>query len=201
MVGSRSLLSLSDGINMDGTIGSDLQTIMAATGSLGSHIYTNVGNAFSNGSFLTWLALIAAVYLFVLDRTNWRTNILTALLVPYIGLNLPGVLLKILRGDIGYWLAFIAVVLRLFFPKHFPEHAELPACLILLVVTAPMMLVNVRFTLIGELISLAIGVYLLVDHIKAAGGVRKAFAERGVPITIGIFLLFIAPLCQLFWPL
>ncbi|KAL2613623.1 hypothetical protein R1flu_025315 [Riccia fluitans] len=202
MVGSRNLLDLSE---MDGSISSDLQTIMAASASLGSHIYTNVGDAFANGNLLTWLAFAAATFLFIMDRTNWRTNILTALLVPYIGLNLPSTLLKILRGDIGLWLAFIAVVMRLFFPEHISgnvkEHLELPACLILLVVTAPDMLLKVRFTWIGETISLLIGCYLLYDHINAAGGFRQAFAARGAPISIGILLLFVAPIFQIILPI
>ncbi|KAL3679255.1 hypothetical protein R1sor_022211 [Riccia sorocarpa] len=202
MVGSRSLLDLSQPLAMDGSISSDLQTLMAASASLGTHIYTNVGDAFKHGNILTWLAFAAATYVFVMDRTQWRTNILTALLVPYIGLNLPSTLLKILRGDIGLWLAFIAVVVRLFFPKHIPENVneylELPACLILLVVTAPKLLLDVRFTWLGVVISLLIGAYLLYDHINNSGGLRKAFAERGIPLTIGIILLFASPILQIF---
>lgn len=87
-------------------------------------------------------------YLLILDRTNWKTNILTSLLVPYIFLSLPSVLFNffrwtflfshsicflldgkycswrmyivIFRGEVGKWIAFVAVVLRLFFPRHFP---------------------------------------------------------------------------------
>lgn len=43
------------------------------------------------------LLIPSCSYLFIMDRTNWRTNILTALLVPYIFLNLPGFLLGIIR--------------------------------------------------------------------------------------------------------
>jgi hypothetical protein len=60
-------------------------------------------------------------YLLVLDRTNWRTNLLTALLVPYVALNLPEFLFGYLRSDIGRWIAFIAVVIRLFFAPYFPN--------------------------------------------------------------------------------
>ncbi|KAF9684316.1 hypothetical protein SADUNF_Sadunf04G0105400 [Salix dunnii] len=36
-------------------------------------------------------------------------------------------------GEIGNWIAFVAVILRLFFPKHFPDWLELPCALILLI--------------------------------------------------------------------
>ncbi|KAL5683941.1 hypothetical protein ACJX0J_010326, partial [Zea mays] len=59
-------------------------------------------------------------YLLILDRTNWKTNMLTALLVPYIFFTLPNVLFSLIRGEVGKWIAIIAVILRLFFPRHFP---------------------------------------------------------------------------------
>ncbi len=46
---------------------------------------------------------------------------LTALLVPYVALNLPEYLFDVLRSDIGRWIAFIAVVIRLFFAPYFPN--------------------------------------------------------------------------------
>jgi hypothetical protein len=48
-------------------------------------------------------------------------NLLTALLVPYVALNLPEFLFGYLRSDIGRWIAFIAVVIRLFFAPYFPN--------------------------------------------------------------------------------
>jgi hypothetical protein len=99
-------------------------------------------------------------YLLILDRTNWKTNIFTSLLIPYIFFSLPSLIFSIFRWlafctlllsssyhslfsntkfsvfyfgnischlfsslhreDIGRWIAFIAVVLRLFVPRHFP---------------------------------------------------------------------------------
>ncbi|XLU65592.1 hypothetical protein S245_024801 [Arachis hypogaea] len=58
-------------------------------------------------------------YLLFLERTNWKTNILTALLIPYF-FSLPSIIFSVFRGEIGKWIAIIAVVLRLFLPKHFP---------------------------------------------------------------------------------
>ncbi|KAH9302842.1 hypothetical protein KI387_014425, partial [Taxus chinensis] len=101
-------------------IQSDLNEIGVAVNKLGRH---TVGLLRSGGlltSLLQWLATIAAIYLLILDRTNWRTHMLTSLLVPYIFLNLPSIIFSFLRGEVGKWIAFIAVILRLFFPQHFP---------------------------------------------------------------------------------
>nr|QKX94682.1 cold temperature stress protein [Populus simonii x Populus nigra] len=50
-------------------------------------------------SFLKWVASFAAIYLLILDRTNWRSNMLTSLLVPYIFFSLPSVLFNFFRGS------------------------------------------------------------------------------------------------------
>ncbi|KAG8647873.1 cold-regulated 413 plasma membrane protein 2-like [Manihot esculenta] len=49
---------------------------------------------------------------------------LTSLLVPYIFFSLSAAIFNLLRGEVGKWIAFIAVVLRLFFPRHFPVKQE-----------------------------------------------------------------------------
>lgn len=93
--------------------------------------------------------LVYCSYLLILDRTNWKTKMLTALLIPYIFFSFPSILFNFLRwqsltwycstsiflskiifliqhlalwyrGEVGRWIAIIAVVLRLFFPRHFP---------------------------------------------------------------------------------
>ena len=76
---------------------------------------------------------------------------------------------------------------------------ELPASFILLIVTAPSVLVNYRRSVWADAISLVIGAYLLIQHINNAGGCRPAFSEsRGISHTIGIILLFVAPLWAIF---
>jgi membrane-associated HD superfamily phosphohydrolase len=197
---SRNLLQMIEQpINMDGSIAKDFQLIGQATRHIGEQMVTELMTSFSwdAGTILQYLAVVAAIYLFIIDRTNWRTNLLTALLVPYIALNLPDFILQYIRSQIGAWIAFVALVIRLFFPTYIPPHTELPAALILLLVTAPSLLVGFRFAWPGEVISIFIGFYLLYEHIVHAGGFKQAFAERGVVITIGIFLLFVAPVFQL----
>ncbi|EAY88597.1 hypothetical protein OsI_10073 [Oryza sativa Indica Group] len=138
-------------------------------------------------------------YLLILDRTNWKTNMLTALLVPYIFFTLPGGLFSLLRGEIGKWIAIIAVILRLFFPRHFPDWLELPGAVILLIAVAPNLFASTfRGDLVGIFICLIIGCYLLQEHIRASGGFRNAFRKgNGVSNSIGILLLFIYPVWAL----
>jgi len=135
----------------------------------------------------------------ILDRTNWKTNMMTALLVPYVFFTLPHVLFSLIRGEVGKWIAIVAVILRLFFPRHFPDWLELPGAIILLTVVAPSLFADTfRGDLVGIFICLAIGCYLLSEHIKASGGFRNAFRKvNGVSNSIGILLLFIYPVWAL----
>ncbi|XP_042492977.1 cold-regulated 413 plasma membrane protein 2 isoform X1 [Macadamia integrifolia] len=100
-------------------INSDLKELGNAAKKLATHAVKLGGLGFGT-TFLKWVASFAAIYLLVLDRTNWRTNMLTSLLIPYIFFSLPSVLFNLLSGEVGKWIAFIAVVLRLFFPRRFP---------------------------------------------------------------------------------
>ncbi|BBH09472.1 cold-regulated 413-plasma membrane 2 [Prunus dulcis] len=101
--------------------------------------------------------------------------------------------------QIGQWIALVAVILRIFFPKHFPEWLELPAALILLIVVAPSLIANtVRGDWIGVVICLVIAGYLLQEHIRAAGGFRNAFTKaNGISNTVGIVILFVYPVWAL----
>ncbi|KAL5715078.1 hypothetical protein ACHQM5_016956 [Ranunculus cassubicifolius] len=179
-------------------LNSDLKQLKEAAKSFANHAIKLGGLGFGT-SFLQWLAAIAAIYLLVLDRTNWKTNMLTSLLVPYIFLTLPNFLFHLLRGQVGLWIAFVAIVLKLFIPKHFPDWLEMPGSLILLLVVAPNFFADtVRGGWIGIFVCLVIGCFLLQEHIRAAGGFRKAFAEaHGVSNTIGIILLFAYPVWAL----
>ncbi|XP_047092609.1 cold-regulated 413 plasma membrane protein 2-like [Lolium rigidum] len=176
-------------------IQSDLRELGAAARKLANNAILLGGGLGFGSSLFKWLAFIAAVYLLVLDKTNWKTNILTGLLVPYIFFTLPGVLFNLIRGEVGCWIAFVAVVLRLFFPKHFPDWLELPGSLILLTVVAPSLFADkFRNDIVGVGVCLVIGCYLLQEHINASGGFRAAFRKaKGVSNTIGIVLLFVYP--------
>uniref|UniRef100_A0A9I9CRR7 Cold-regulated 413 plasma membrane protein 2-like n=1 Tax=Cucumis melo TaxID=3656 RepID=A0A9I9CRR7_CUCME len=98
-------------------------------------------------------------------------------------------------GDVGKWIAFVAVVLRLFFPRHFPDWLEIPGSLILLLVATPGFFAHtLRDHWAGVLICLIIGCYLLQEHIRASGGFRNSFTQtHGISNTIGIVLLLVFP--------
>lgn len=179
-------------------IESDLKEMGIAAKNLAHHAMRLGGLGFGT-SFLKWVASFAAIYLLILDRTNWKTNMLTALLVPYIFLSLPSVLFNVLRGEFGKWVAFIAIVLRLFFPRHFPDWLEMPGSLILLLVAAPSFFAHtLRDSWVGVLICLIIGCYLLQEHIRASGGFRNSFTQtHGISNTLGIIALLVYPVWRL----
>ncbi|KAK0603982.1 hypothetical protein LWI29_010857 [Acer saccharum] len=175
-------------------INSDINDLKVAAKNLINHA-TKLGGLGFGTSFLKWVASFAAIYLLILDRTNWRTNMLTSLLVPYIFFSLPLVLFNFLRGEVGKWIAFIAVVLRLFFPRHFPDWLEMPGSLILLLVVAPDFFAHtLKGSWVGVVICLLIGCYLLQEHIRASGGFRNSFTQsHGISNTLGIILLLVYP--------
>ncbi|XP_020242462.1 cold-regulated 413 plasma membrane protein 2-like [Asparagus officinalis] len=182
-------------------IGSDLQELRLAAMNLVDHVIKlSVGHGLGFGTtFFKFLASFAAIYLLILDRTNWRTNMLTSLLVPYIFLSFPSSLFSLLRGEVGKWFAFVTVVLRLFFPRQFPDCLEMPGSLILLVVVSPHLFAHsMRDGPAGIVICLAIGCYLLQEHIRASGGFRSSFTKiHGISNTLGIILLLVYPIWHL----
>ncbi|XP_050366714.1 cold-regulated 413 plasma membrane protein 1 [Argentina anserina] len=199
-MGKTYLRMMTDTVASD-SINTDFKDLAAAAKNLATHV-VHLGSLGFGTTFLQWVACFVAIYLLVLDRTNWKTNILTGLLIPYIFFSLPSLLFSILRGQIGRWIAFVAVILLLFFPKKFPEireWAEMPASLILLTVVAPSLIATtVRDSWIGLVICLAIGAYLLQEHIRASGGFRNAFTQpHGVSNTVGIICLFVYPVWAL----
>ncbi|XP_071711904.1 cold-regulated 413 plasma membrane protein 2-like [Rutidosis leptorrhynchoides] len=176
----------------------DISELKVLVDKLFDHV-TKVGGLGFGTSFLSWVASFSAIYLLILDRTNWRSNMLTSLLVPYIFFSLPHSIFHFLRGQFGMWIAFIAVVLRLFFPQHFPDWMEIPGSLSLLLVVAPSLFAHTfRDDWVGVAICLIISCYLLQEHIRASGGFRNSFMQsHGISNTIGILLLLIFPLWML----
>ncbi|XVF45826.1 hypothetical protein PTKIN_Ptkin02bG0238000 [Pterospermum kingtungense] len=194
MMGQKSYLAMRTRQEAADLISSDIKELVFAAKKLANHTI-KLGSLGFGTSFFEWIASFAAIYLLILDRTNWKTNILTSLLIPYIFLSLPSLLFSTFRGDIGKWIAFIAVVLRLFFPRHFPDWLELPGALILLIVVAPSLFSStIRNSWVGVVICLAIACYLLQEHIRASGGFRNSFTKaHGISNTVGIILLLVYP--------
>ncbi|CBI32530.3 hypothetical protein VitviT2T_003414 [Vitis vinifera] len=197
-MGKKGYLAMRTDTDTTDLISSDLRDLGNAAKKLATHAIKLGGLGFGT-TFLEWLASFAAIYLLILDRTNWKTNILTALLIPYIFFSLPSILFNFFSGQVGKWIAFIAVVLRLFFPKRFPDWLEMPAALILVIVVAPSLFSStIRGDWIGLVICLAIGCYLLQEHIRASGGFRNSFTQRhGISNSIGLILLLVYPVWAL----
>ncbi|KAE8722612.1 COR413PM2 protein [Hibiscus syriacus] len=193
-MGKKSYLAMRSEQEATHLIASDFKDVVFAAKNLTNHAIKLASWGLGT-TLLQWIASFAAIYLLILDRTNWKTNILTALLIPYIFLSLPSLLFNILRGEVGKWIAFVAVVLRLFFPRRFPDWLELPGALILLIVVAPSLFSGtIRDGWIGVVICLAIAAYLLQEHIRASGGFRNSFTKvNGISNTIGIILLLVYP--------
>ncbi|EEF22548.1 COR413-PM2, putative, partial [Ricinus communis] len=112
-MGKKSYLAMRTEQATSELIVSDIKDLKIAAKKLANHAIKLGGLGFGT-SFLEWIASFAAIYLLILDRTNWRTNILTGLLIPYIFFSLPSILFSLFRGDLGKWIAFVAVILRLF---------------------------------------------------------------------------------------
>jgi len=152
------------------------------------------GHLHINVELLQWIIVVAAAFLLALEHTEWRSDILTALLIPVIAINLPGSVLGFFRGEIGHWLAFILVILRLFFHEHIPRELEYPAALLLILVTAPSHLVALRSSVIAQVVCLVIGIWIAYQHSTAAGDVGSTFTRgRHVPVTLAIIALIAVP--------
>jgi len=152
------------------------------------------GHLHINVELLQWIIVVAAAFLLALEHTEWRSDILTALLIPVIAINLPGSVLGFFRGEIGHWLAFILVVLRLFFHEHVPRELEYPAALLLILVTAPSHLVALRSSVFAQVVCLLIGIWIAYQHSTAAGDVGSTFTRgRHIPVTLAIITLIAVP--------
>lgn len=138
----------------------------------------------ADATFHRWLSIAAALYLFVICKTNWRMNIMPTLLVPYIGLNLPSILFNIIRGDLGRWIASMVIMTYLFFQQFF--------------LVPHLLMIFLRNNIIGVSMSIAIGIYLLDEHIRSRGP-RQAFTEKwGCTNTLAIMLMLVSPFLEFY---
>ncbi|KAG4941391.1 hypothetical protein JHK87_045262 [Glycine soja] len=154
----------------------DIEELKVAANKL-LHDATMLGGKGFGTSFFKWIASFAAMYKF-----NFHP------VCQYQPIHI---------GEVGKWIAFIAVVLRLFFPRHFPDWLEIPGSMILILTVAPDIFAHrLRNNWIGLAIDLFIGCYLLQEHIRATGGFRNSFTQKhGISNTLGILLLIVYPIC------
>ncbi|KAL2528416.1 Cold-regulated plasma membrane protein 4-like [Forsythia ovata] len=112
-----------------------------------------------------WCGTIAAIILLIFNRTGRRSSKHTSLLVIYLFICFPTVLFKILRGQFGRWVAFLAVAANLFFPQDFPASRFL-----LFVIMPDWLAVELRDSAaVGGILCLIIGVTLVLMEIGQIG--------------------------------
>ncbi|KAL2528475.1 Cold-regulated plasma membrane protein 4-like [Forsythia ovata] len=112
-----------------------------------------------------WGGTVAAIILLIFNRTGRRSSKHTSLLVIYLFICFPTVLFKILRGQFGRWVAFLAVAANLFFPQDFPASRFL-----LFVIMPDWLAVELRDSAaVGGILCLIIGVTLVLMEIGQIG--------------------------------
>ncbi|KAK2657305.1 hypothetical protein Ddye_010357 [Dipteronia dyeriana] len=138
-----------------------------------SVVYTEQASSVSSArTIFQWGGTISALFLLLLNRTGRRSHIQTTLLVLYLFTSFPTVLFKILRGQFGRWVAFLAVGANLFFPR------TIPASRFILFVITPEWLANgLRDDIVGGFFCLIIGVLLVIAEIRLI--ITESEASRG----------------------
>ncbi|KAL3723882.1 hypothetical protein ACJRO7_035967 [Eucalyptus globulus] len=108
--------------------------------------------------------LIAGLFLLIMNRTERKSSVQTTALVLYLFTSFPTVLFKILRGEFGCWVAFLAAAANLFFPRTFTVSRFL-----LFVVTPDWIADGLRDSIVGGIFCLFLGIILVVNDISGMG--------------------------------
>lgn len=163
--------------------------------------FQEVGSSAARDSF-QWGGTIFALILLILNRTGQRSGMQSNLLVMYLFTSFPTVLFKILRGQFGYWVSFLAVSANLFFPQTFPVSRFL-----LFVVTPTWVANGLRDGIVGGIFCLLIGALVVITAIQGIGGFSDCFSNCECSchcfaycLSIGfIFFFTISYLCSETW--
>ncbi|PAN29322.1 hypothetical protein PAHAL_5G216500 [Panicum hallii] len=115
------------------------------------------------------------------------TTVRRSLLVPLFALQAPSSTVSLIKGDYGRWIAFVGILLRLFYS--IPGELELPLSTVLLVMTAPYQFMDSRESQGGAILSAAIAIYLTFQHFNGVGSLRRAFRRESIIATVSIICL------------
>ncbi|KAF5475185.1 hypothetical protein F2P56_007018 [Juglans regia] len=132
---------------------------------------------------LQWISTVSSAVLLVASGTAVQKSFI----VPLVALQAPASIISWIKGEYGYWAAFLALLVRLFF--FIPGELELPLAALLLVIVAPYQVMNLRGTQEGAIISLVITGYLAFQHFSRAGSMQKAFDQGSIVATLAIIFL------------
>ncbi|XP_050205905.1 cold-regulated 413 plasma membrane protein 4-like [Mercurialis annua] len=115
-----------------------------------------------------WGGTISSIFLLILNWTGRRSALPTTLLTLYLFTSFPTVFFEILRGQFGYWIAFLAVAANLFFPETFPVSR------FILFVVIPEWLANgLRNSIAGVILCLILLVSLGMVELQETGQLRS----------------------------
>ncbi|KAK9268055.1 hypothetical protein L1049_010494 [Liquidambar formosana] len=132
---------------------------------------------------LQWISTVSAVVLMLAKGTAVQKSYL----VPLFALQAPTSIISWMKGEYGFWTAFLALLVRLFF--FIPGELELPLVALLLVIVAPYQVMNLRGAKEGVVVSLAIVGYLAFQHFSGAGSLRRAFDQGSIIATLAILCI------------
>ncbi|XP_065874253.1 cold-regulated 413 plasma membrane protein 4-like [Euphorbia lathyris] len=115
-----------------------------------------------------WEGTLSAIFLLIVNWAGRRSALRTSLLVLYLLTSFPESLFKILRGEFGCWIAFLAVAANLYFPQTFPVSR-----FILFVVTPEWVANGLRNGIGGVIFGLVLAVLLLLAELLQIGVFRN----------------------------
>ncbi|XP_041011576.1 cold-regulated 413 plasma membrane protein 4-like [Juglans microcarpa x Juglans regia] len=145
-------------------------------------------------SSFQWGGTFFALFLLLLNRTGQRSSMKTTLLVLYLFTSFPTALFKIIRGQFGCWVAFLAVAANLFDPRTFPA-----ARFLLFVITPDGLVDGLRDDLFSCIFCLIIGVSVVIIELRAVGGGNCQFSCHCFASYLGIVFLFYFTIQYLCW--
>ncbi|KAK7840831.1 cold-regulated 413 inner membrane protein 1 [Quercus suber] len=112
------------------------------------------------------------------------TAIQKSFLVPLLALQAPATVISWIKGEYGMWIAFLALLIRLFL--FIPGELELPFLALILVIVAPYQVMNLQGTQQGAIVSLLIMGYLAFQHFSRAGSLQKSIEQGSIIATLAI---------------
>ncbi|KAM1032924.1 hypothetical protein TB2_035981 [Malus domestica] len=112
------------------------------------------------------------------------TAVQKSFLVPLFLLQAPAAVISWIKGEYGFWAAFLALLVRLFF--FIPGELELPLTAVLLVIVAPYQVLHIRGRQEGAIIALVVAAYLAFQHFSRIGSLQRSFERGSIIATIAI---------------
>ncbi|XP_009353836.2 cold-regulated 413 inner membrane protein 1, chloroplastic-like [Pyrus x bretschneideri] len=124
------------------------------------------------------------------------TAVQKSFLVPLFLLQAPDAVISWIKSEYGFWTAFLALLVRLFF--FIPGELELPLTALLLVIVAPHQVLHIRGRQEGAIIALVVAAYLAFQHFSRIGSLRRSFERGSIIATIAIISITVLSCLFLF---